>query len=819
MKSGGAGMTNIEKIESALQYIPSGDRDTWLQVGMAIQSELGDAGFSIWDTWSQSAENYSSRDVQSTWKSFSSGGGINIGSLFYLAGQNGWKDEASTTLNNEEKIHQAACREAQKKQREAEQEKIHGECRKKAKEIWSKAISAPEDHPYLIRKGVKSHGLREHKGSLVIPVRDGSGTIHGLQFIDDSGKKNFLTGTAKKGHYFSIGGKPESVLYLAEGYATAATIHEATGEPVAVCFDAGNLKPVAEILRAKLPSIQIVLCADNDSKTEGNPGLTKSTEAALAIDGLIAVPEFQGNTPGTDFNDLAAVAGLEEVKRQIEAATEPEQEADKEESLDQLVERLAKLSPLEYDRKRKEEANKVGVRPTTLDAEVNAAREREEESANNFFRPDDEPWDEPVNGTELLNELSERFTSHSILPPGSAEALALWTVLTYCFDSFSTLPILAILSPEKRCGKTTTLETLAKLCLRALPASNISSAAIYRVVEAVKPCLLIDEADTFLKSNEELRGIINAGHTRTAAFVIKCVGEKHEVKPFSTWGPKAIAMIGKLPDTVGDRAVIVPLRRKLAGETVKPHRESDNNQFSELRRKIVRFTEDNHHRFNSIDICNLKTSNDRGADNWKPLLIIAASAGEEWEAKARDAAHMLMADSEGDDVPSIMLLGDIRSILNTHSSGRIASKTLVLELTSLEDRPWCEWKKGRPMTQNSLAKLLKPFGIKSKKIRFGETTAMGYKESDFSDAFMRYLPDTPIQSGTPEQVSNIDGLDQFQSGTQKNNVPFQEQLNYAESLGCSIVPFQKWVGGGINTIKLSEADLLDDSGKLFGDVS
>jgi len=351
-------MSDVEQIESALSFIASDDRDTWLQVGMAIQSELGEAGFSIWDSWSQLAESYNSRDAESTWKSFTHGGGVSIGSLYYLAGQNGWNNKAYTTITPAEKAHYRANMEAQKQQREAEQAKIHTECQEKSKVIWGRAKLASKDHPYLVRKKVKPHGLKEHKGSLVVQVRDSDGIIHGLQFIapekNEAGRDKFYkTGTLKTGHYHSIGGKPETVLYLAEGYATAATIYEATGQPVAVCFDCGNLKPVAEVLRIKLLSkTQLVICADNDKSREDNPGLTKATDAARAIDGMLAVPMFPDGAEGTDFNDLAAVAGLEEVKQQIEAAAPPRDEQLKLEPLQEvplpLPEELTPVEPFDY---------------------------------------------------------------------------------------------------------------------------------------------------------------------------------------------------------------------------------------------------------------------------------------------------------------------------------------------------------------------------------------------------------------------------------------------------------------------------------------
>ena len=187
--------------------------------------------------------------------------------------------------------------EAQKA-REAEETERRRATRNKALLIWKTSPLAPDNHPYLVKKGVKCHGLRLHKGLLVIPMRDSAGNLHSLQFIDDAGNKRFLSGGRKKGCYFALGSPVES-LCIAEGYATAATIHESTGFPVAVAFDAGNLLTVALALRAKFPRIEITLCADNDENTPGNPGLTKAREAAAAIGAFLAVPPCAG-----DFNDF-----------------------------------------------------------------------------------------------------------------------------------------------------------------------------------------------------------------------------------------------------------------------------------------------------------------------------------------------------------------------------------------------------------------------------------------------------------------------------------------------------------------------------------
>ncbi|ABM37954.1 DUF3987 domain-containing protein [Polaromonas naphthalenivorans] len=178
-------------------------------------------------------------------------------------------------------------------------------------------------HPYLSAKGVKGHGLKVFSDKLLIPMRDTAGKLHSLQAITPDGEKRFHPGGRIKGCYHSIG-KPAGRLVIAEGYATAASIHEATGDAVAVAFNAGNLEAVALALRAKYPALVLIVAADDDHLTDGNPGLSKGTAAALAVGGLVAVPSFPAGRPdkATDFNDLAVIAGLDAVKACMDAAIE-----------------------------------------------------------------------------------------------------------------------------------------------------------------------------------------------------------------------------------------------------------------------------------------------------------------------------------------------------------------------------------------------------------------------------------------------------------------------------------------------------------------
>ena len=200
----------------------------------------------------------------------------------------------------------------------------HTAARELAAHVWHASRPAGDDHPYLARKGVVAHGLRVFKGALVVPVRDAAGELHSLQFIGASGTKRFLKGGRVAGLYFLIG-VPGNVVCIAEGYATGASIHAATGYAVAVAFNAGNLGPVAGAIRENYPESQLIVCADDDEGTPGNPGLAHAHDAAGAVGACIAVPVFGAERPAgaSDFNDLHRLRGLEAVRAAIVGAKAP----------------------------------------------------------------------------------------------------------------------------------------------------------------------------------------------------------------------------------------------------------------------------------------------------------------------------------------------------------------------------------------------------------------------------------------------------------------------------------------------------------------
>ncbi len=410
------------------------------------------------------------------------------------------------------------------------------------------------------------------------------------------------------------------------------------------------------------------------------------------------------------------------------------------------VTRLAVLSPIDYDQQRKSVAEVLGIRVDTLDREVARVRGGEVDDGQGrpvtFIEP--EPWPEPVNGTALLDDLAATAGLYLVLPTHGFEVLALWVLLTYLADAVSVLPILVLHSPEKGCGKTTVMEFLSRLCWRARTTSNIHPAGLFRFIEKFQPTFLIDEGDSFLKGSDELRGIINSGHTRTSASVTRCVGDDYEPRDFSTWCPKALAAIGRLPDTIEDRAVILRMRRKGPGESVASLRHAGPDGFEALARRCRRFADDHRIAIGEANPTLPPTLTNRAADNWEPLCAIADAAGGRWPDLARTVAAAFVETQTGESLKTT-LLTDIRDLFRNRGVDRLASADIVATLTGMEERPWPESSRGKPMTPRQLAGWLGDFGIKSRSIRLESGgTPKGYHLEQFEDAFARYLtPETP----------------------------------------------------------------------------
>jgi hypothetical protein len=368
---------------------------------------------------------------------------------------------------------------------------------------------------------------------------------------------------------------------------------------------------------------------------------------------------------------------------------------------------------------------------------------------------DPEPWHEAIDGAALLDALRQKFRAYVVLPNHADTALALWVLLAYTFDSFQVAPKLAITSPVKRCGKTQLLILLSALTPRALPTSNITASALFRIIQKFQPTLLIDEADTFINRDEDLRGIANSSHTRRTAIVIRNVGDDHEPRAFSTWCPQAIALIGKLSDTIADRSIHIQQRRRTRTENVQRLRQDRiDTECLALRRQAARWAADVEHLLREADPEVPDGLNDRAQDCWRPLLAIADRAGGDWPEAARTAAKELSHVSAGADERSVELLTDIQAIFKAAGDPEaLPTSSLLDALIKSDDGPWATWRKDEnPITAHGLAQLLKRFGVpRAGTMRFkkDETpeesyTAKGYRRDAFADAFLRYLPDQSV---------------------------------------------------------------------------
>ncbi len=287
---------------------------------------------------------------------------------------------------------------------------------------------------------------------------------------------------------------------------------------------------------------------------------------------------------------------LASIKPLRDAALEPEADAtpDTKPNPDAqaAARELAKLSPLQYDQRRDAEAKRLGVRTKTLDDAVRRYHGEEEAQDTSLLFPVVEPSAQPVDGASLLNDMTDALRRYVILPDHGAETAALWTLFAWAFDAWTIAPMIHISAPERACGKTRLLEVIGALIPKPLPTGSISTAALFRVIEAHDPCLLVDEIDTFLTDNPELVGVLNNGYSRGGAYVLRCVGDDHDVKRFRVWGPKALCGIGELPDTLASRCITIQMRRKRPGESVERLRADRQGWAEALRSRCARWAAD-----------------------------------------------------------------------------------------------------------------------------------------------------------------------------------------------------------------------------------
>jgi len=407
-----------------------------------------------------------------------------------------------------------------------------------------------------------------------------------------------------------------------------------------------------------------------------------------------------------------------------------------------LLAELARLSRFEYDRRRKKEAKKLGIKLETLDREV--AELRAQAASEKGFLPHwtVESWPAQVDGADLLDALRAHFKRYVVLPEHADIALALWTLNTWTFESFDIAPYLSITSPTRRCGKTVLMTMLYWLCRRGKKSDSMSKPAIYRSVDSERPTLVLDEVGWVLDPKDERQGILCGGFERNG-FVEVCEGEGMAIttRLFSTFCPKAFGLIGQLTATLTDRSIVILMRRKMPTEKAERLRRRDTDEHVQLRQKCLRWATDSAEALAQVAPPMLSALNDRANDLWEPLLALADRAGGEWPEHARKAALALSGEgAAGEDSQGVELLGDVRKVFNAGQVVDMPTKVLITALCADEERPWATYSKGEPITDRQLAKLLKPFKIVSTTVHPPDAPhAKGYRRSDFEDAWARYL--------------------------------------------------------------------------------
>jgi hypothetical protein len=532
---------------------------------------------------------------------------------------------------------------------------------------------------------------------------------------------------------------------------------------------------------------------------------------------------------------------------------------------DAELERLAKLSTVQYERERKAAARTLGVRALMLDRMIAAKRAELALNADALDglpgRPirfeDVKLWEEPVDGAQVLAELSDGIGKYVIMEPSQRHAAALGTVFAHTHDLRDCAPIFFIVSPTKRCGKTRLERVVKRAVPKPLMASGTTPAFLGRVIEKHRPTVLIDEFDAAVKGDpamsETLRGQLNSSFDRDGARVGKCVplpGGGYEEREFSTWAPTWIAGIKTIPETVEDRSIVLRLKRKLPGQKVSRLRGRDGGEFDTLRRKIARFVADHEQELRQIEPkapAALDSAGDRVADAWEPLFAIADVAGGDWPRRARAAAIAL----SGPDTTALRdggvdeeLLSDIAQILAACDAMRPTAEQLrnnkhlaveALEafarrdeeqaeqatlapgekpyctvglggeqitnaLATFLERRWPTWDKGKPIRPHQLARLLRAYGVLSQSLRDGKVVFRGYPRERLDDAIGRYLTNTPPipPDATRHNVTTVEDAGENEVFETVTNGPCNTLKNAGKpsnSLAGNVVTPQN--GGGI----------------------
>jgi hypothetical protein len=377
----------------------------------------------------------------------------------------------------------------------------------------------------------------------------------------------------------------------------------------------------------------------------------------------------------------------------------------------------------------------------------------------------------PESGAALLRDVRAFVRRYVVLTPEQDVVVTLWTLHTWAVGAADIFPYLSVSSAVLRAGKTRLLETVELVVRNPWRVVQPSEAVLFRKLGQGDSTLLFDEVDAVFGKNvsdsqEGIRAVLNAGFQRGAT-IPRCIDHGKDIEEFAVFGPKLLAGIGLPPPTVRDRSFVIEMKRKKRTETVSRFRRRDAEALAApLRERLERWAESAVDGLRDARPDLPEKLGDRAQDGAEPLLAIADAAGAEWPTLARTALVVLAGEAEGDDDElGVRLLADVRTIfeLLQKTDGEVTTKAILEELYAREESPWKKLPKGDPLDARGLARLLKPFSVRPKEVRVGDVVLRGYRVSDFSDPFERYLPPrtlgatsaTPLQSnsGVGENVA------------------------------------------------------------------
>jgi hypothetical protein len=417
-------------------------------------------------------------------------------------------------------------------------------------------------------------------------------------------------------------------------------------------------------------------------------------------------------------------------------------------------------------------APKLDVPTDALRALATTEEEKEVAKYGQRYQEEIEPWAEPVDGHELAEQLCAVFKRYLVLDEGSVRTLALWVFGSYLANCFQKFPILRVISPVKRCGKSTLLDCFELLVCRPLVTASISASSLYRLIEKYHPTMLMDEADSFAKDDEDIRNIVNGGYEKGRP-AIRVNKETMEPEIFDTFGPKVLASISSLHATIEDRSLFVRMERKARNQDVEMLCDDPKLPFLELRRKLTRWANDHAVRIESTRVPRPPHLDSRAWDKWRPIYAIVSyfKEGSRWPYHVGTISGKMTREYDVEDSVLTEILLKMRAMFRRRSVQLLAeykkagtsweqlaeedkrwvkflpTTDILAELNSDDESTWADWKKGdkEGLTTQRLSKELKEFKIKSVQLQYNQKRHRGYSlDAKLEDAFRRYLPpDSP----------------------------------------------------------------------------